>query len=295
MAVQRFPQLPDVERLSASVIRLLAGNPGKFTLQGTNTYLIGRGAQRILIDTGDGRPSWSAALKSLLAAEKATVKDALLTHWHGDHVGGVMDLLKICPNAQVHKHDPDSSGGAELNIADGQVFTVEGATLRAVYTPGHTLDHMAFVLEEENALFTGDNVLGHGTAVFEDLSKYIVTLDKMHKLGTARAYPGHGAVIEDSGAKIMEYIQHRRQREEEILRVLKFGSARGGSKVEGKPASYYSPMDLTAVIYPDIAQELRVSASYGVIQVLSKLEDEGKAIQDPQTGGWMASSGRAAL
>ncbi|KAK2777188.1 hypothetical protein FQN52_003213 [Onygenales sp. PD_12] len=292
MAAQRFPQLPDVERLSASVIRLLAGNPGKFTLQGTNTYLIGRGAQRILIDTGDGRPSWSAALKSLLAAEKATVKDALLTHWHGDHVGGVMDLLKICPDAQVHKHDPDSSAD-ELDIADGQVFKVEGASLRAVYTPGHTLDHMAFVLEEENAIFTGDNVLGHGTAVFEDLGEYIVTLEKMHKLGTARAYPGHGAVIEDSGAKIMEYIQHRRQREEEILQVLKFGHAKD-SKVEAKPASY-SPMDLTAVIYPDVAPELRVSASYGIIQVLSKLEDEGKAIQDPQTGGWMARSGRAAL
>ena len=121
---------------------------------GTNTYLVGRGAQRLLIDTGEGRPSWSSNLKSLLTAEKATVKKALLTHWHGDHVGGVPDLQKICPDVEVYKHEPDDG---QLEIKDGQEFSVEGATLKAFHTPGHTVDHIAFVLKEEDAMFTGDS------------------------------------------------------------------------------------------------------------------------------------------
>lgn len=125
-------------------------------ISGTNTYLVGRGAQRLLIDTGEGRPSWSAVLRELLAAEKATVKHALLTHWHRDHVGGVADLLKMCPEAQVYKHDGREG---QLTIEDGQIFQVQGATLRAIHTPGHTTDHVSFLLEDENALFTGDSKL----------------------------------------------------------------------------------------------------------------------------------------
>lgn len=79
---------------------------------------------------------------------------AILTHWHGDHVDGLPDLLTICPGAQVFKHQPEPS---QKNIEDGQIFSVEGATLTALHTPGHTVDHMAFLLEEENAIFTGDS------------------------------------------------------------------------------------------------------------------------------------------
>jgi glyoxylase-like metal-dependent hydrolase (beta-lactamase superfamily II) len=121
---------------------------------GTNTYLIGRGHQRILIDTGEGKPSWANHLKSVLAKENATVDKALLTHWHHDHVNGVPDLLKICPQVTVYKHQPDEG---QVDIEDGQVFSVEGATLKAYHTPGHTVDHMMFVLEEEDAIITGDS------------------------------------------------------------------------------------------------------------------------------------------
>lgn len=121
---------------------------------GTNTYLIGRGHQRILLDTGEGKPTWATNLQSVLSEEKATVHQALLTHWHGDHVSGVRDLLRICPQAQVFKHDPDEG---QADIQDGQIFQVDGATLTAFHTPGHTVDHMAFVFQEEDALFTGDS------------------------------------------------------------------------------------------------------------------------------------------
>lgn len=81
---------------------------------------------------------------------------ALITHWHGDHVNGIADLLRICPKATIYKHDP---GEGQMGIEEGQVFTTDGATLKALHTPGHTMDHMAFVLEEEDAIFTGDSML----------------------------------------------------------------------------------------------------------------------------------------
>lgn len=125
-------------------------------LPGTNTYLIGRGYQRILIDTGQGEPAWAKQLQTVLADERATVHQALLTHWHGDHVGGLPDLKRLCPEAQVFKHHHELAD-AYADIQDGQVFHVEGATLKALFTPGHTEDHMVFVLEEEDAIFTGDS------------------------------------------------------------------------------------------------------------------------------------------
>lgn len=121
---------------------------------GTNTYLVGRGKQRILIDTAQGEPAWASRLKTLLTEENATVHKALITHWHHDHVNGIPDLLKICPQATIYKHHPEDG---QTDIQDGEVFSVEGATLKAFHTPGHTEDHMAFVFEEEDSMFTGDS------------------------------------------------------------------------------------------------------------------------------------------
>ncbi|KAI1739045.1 metallo-beta-lactamase superfamily protein [Xylaria scruposa] len=268
--------LPEVERLSPTCIRILGGNPGKFQLQGTNTYLVGTGPRRLLIDTGEGKPSWQAALKRVLAEEKATVQAALLTHWHHDHTQGVPQLLQLVPDATVYKYDPSTG---QLGISDGQVFQVDGATLTAVHTPGHTTDHMAFVLKEEDALFTGDNVLGHGTAVFENLGIYLSSLAKMENLVSGRAYPGHGAVLPEARAKIAEYISHRHQRELQVIETL--GSAKESSSASGGPAAAaaWSPMELVKVIYRDVPEELHLPASHGVILILDKLLSEDKVVR----------------
>ncbi|KAF7155159.1 hypothetical protein CNMCM5623_006586 [Aspergillus felis] len=292
MATQLVP-LSEVERLSASVVRILGGNPGKFTLQGTNTYLIGRGHQRILIDTGEGKPSWANHLKGVLAKENATVHKALLTHWHHDHVNGVPDLLKICPQVTVYKHQPDEG---QLDIEDGQVFSVEGATLKAYHTPGHTVDHMMFVLEEEDAIITGDNVLGHGTAVFEDLEVYLSSLQRMQNRVSGRGYPGHGAVIENASTKITEYINHRQQREEEVSRVLRYGKL---DVPDNEPSperkASWTPLELVKIIYRNVPESLHLPASHGVLQVLMKLEAEGKVVHDTETGKWSIDTGKSAL
>ncbi|KAI9868422.1 MAG: hypothetical protein M1813_005866 [Trichoglossum hirsutum] len=277
--------LSETERLSASVIRILGGNPGKFTLQGTNTYLVGRGPRRLLIDTGGGEPSWTRSLKTVLTSERAIVDCVILTHWHPDHVGGVKDLLKSSPGTKVYKSGADDN---QLDIQDGQRFSVEGATLRALYSPGHTTDHMTLVFEEEDAMFTGDNVLGHGTAVFEDLANYLSSLEKMRHQFSGRAYPGHGPVIEDGPAKILEYIEHRAQRESQVIQVLK--SARGSPDIvhpdeSGDPVGW-SSMEIVKVIYKDVPEDLHSPAEGGVLQVLKKLQEEDKAFLDSTSNRW---------
>ncbi|KAJ0295690.1 hypothetical protein COL5a_011866 [Colletotrichum fioriniae] len=268
--------LPEVERLSPACIRILGGNPGKFTLQGTNTYLVGTGSRRVLIDTGEGKPSWIAAVKSTLEQEKATVEKVLITHWHHDHTGGIQQLLELFPSSEVFKNQPEEG---QSDISDGQKFSVDGVSLTAVFTPGHTVDHMAFVLEEEDAMFTADNVLGQGTAVFEDLTVYLNSLERMQGLFKGRAYPGHGPVIDNGPSKIQDYINHRRAREEQVIRTLR--TARQGSDIEGDPYAW-TIMELVKVIYADVPEELHIPASGGVIQILEKLEKENKVIQSDE-------------
>ncbi|EYE91031.1 putative metallo-beta-lactamase domain protein [Aspergillus ruber CBS 135680] len=291
MATQLI-SLPEVEQLSASVVRILGGNPGKFTLQGTNTYLIGRGRQRILIDTGEGKPAWATSLKNVLSSENATVQRALLTHWHVDHVGGITDLKHLCPQVIVHKREPEEG---EEDIEDGQVFSVEGATLRACHTPGHAFDHMAFVLEEEDALITGDNVLGQGTSVFEDLKAYLSSLRRMHSQVSGRGYPGHGPVIEKVQTKVTEYLKHRQQREDEVVRVLRYGKLDVGDEKSPERKGWWTPLELVKAIYKDVPESLHLPASHGVLQVLMKLEDESRTIHDSLSGKWSLVDERSAL
>ncbi|KAF2121793.1 beta-lactamase-like protein [Lophiotrema nucula] len=272
--------LPAIEKLSSRVIRVLGGNPGKFTLQGTNTYIVGQGPKRLLIDTGEGKPEWIKSLKSVLEDEKITIERTILTHWHHDHIEGVPDLLKASPDTKVYKHDPQDGW---LNISDEQKFETEGATLKAYHSPGHTKDHMALILEEEDAMFTGDNVLGQGTAVFEDLATYMKSLNGMSKQFKGRAYPGHGPVIEDGPAKVLEYIKHRKQREQQVLDVLAQEKAGG-----------WTSMDIVKVIYKDYPENLYIPAEQGILQILRKLLKEGKVTHDEGKGTW-ALSGKSSL
>lgn len=146
-----------------------------------------------------------------------TISHVLLTHWHKDHTGGVADLLVHNPNIQIFKHKPEPP---QLGIQDGQEFATHGATLRAVLTPGHTTDHTCFVLEEENALFTGDNVLGHGYSVAENLMTYTASLRVMANLRSGVGYPGHGAVITNLPQTMSKYIAQRVMRENQIYGLL---------------------------------------------------------------------------
>ncbi|KAL2808490.1 beta-lactamase-like protein [Aspergillus granulosus] len=214
-----LPPLPDVEQVSPRVLRVLGQNPGKFTLQGTNTFIVGTGSERLIVDTGQGIPDWADLIHETLSRRGITLSHVLLTHWHGDHTGGVPDLIRMYPHlsSAIYKHTPSKT---QQPIVDGQIFRVEGATVRAAHTPGHSSDHMCFVLEEEHSMFTGDNILGHGTSAVEHLSTWMDTLYKMQAQDCITGYPAHGIVISNLRTKIKGELARKLQRERQVLKVL---------------------------------------------------------------------------
>lgn len=233
-----------------------------------------------MIDTGEGKPAWIANIKEVLRKENISISKAIITHWHHDHQGGIKHLLESSPETGIFKHQPEDG---QQDISNGQIFQVDGASLKAVFSPGHTHDHMAFVLEEEDAMFTGDNVLGAGTAVFEDLAVYLSSLETMRGTFKGRAYPGHGPVIEDGPAKILEYIVHRKRREEQVIQVLKSPNS---TAVMTSESEGWASMEIVKVIYKDVPENLHLPAHGGVMQILHKLEVEEKVIHDEKTEKW---------
>lgn len=218
-------KLDSISQLSTNVYRILGQNPGPFTLQGTNTYLIGTTKERILIDCGDtGVEQYIDCLKKALGNN--TIKLIICTHWHGDHVGGITDIFKHVTNGPIPVHKLRRMDSPEVDnikfdyILPGSIITAPGVTLKCIATPGHTSDHLSLYFEEEGSLFSGDCILGEGSSVFEDLYDYMHSLETLSKLNITRIYPGHGSVVEKGLEKIYEYIAHRKKRENDILKIL---------------------------------------------------------------------------
>lgn len=191
----------------------------QFTLQGTNTYIVGTGTSRLLIDTAQGIPDWADLIASTLSDLGITLSHVLLSHWHGDHTGGVPDLLRMYPelSSAIYKNSPAKD---QQEILDGQIFEVEGATIRAFHSPGHSHDHMCFILEEEDAMFTGDNILGHGTSAVENLGLLMDTWRSMLTQQCKLGYPAHGAVVPNLPLKIKGELAGKTRREAQVLAKL---------------------------------------------------------------------------
>ncbi|KAI1372123.1 metallo-beta-lactamase superfamily protein [Hypoxylon crocopeplum] len=266
-----LPRLNDVEQVTERVVRIMGGNPGSMQLQGTNTYLLGTGRDRILIDTGEGMVAWAENIIKFITENHINIAYVLLTHWHGDHTGGVPDLIAHDPAIaeRVYKNSPDPG---QQPITDLQEFMVDGATVRAVHTPGHAVDHMCFMFEEENALFTGDNVLGHGFSVEEDLGGYLRSLYRMRDLGCAIGYPAHGIVIPHLPSKMDQYVRHKEDRERQILDVLRSWGVQKGPGRQSVPIE-----TLIELLHGHLpAGMVKAALEPFVTQVLWKLAEDRK-------------------
>jgi glyoxylase-like metal-dependent hydrolase (beta-lactamase superfamily II) len=262
--------LPDVDVWSPRVTVALGQNPSMFTGPGTNTYLVGTGRERILLDTGQGMPAYLPVLARALERTGCAIQEIVLTHGHPDHIGGAADVIERHGPLRVSKR-PHAGFDARSPVAitpidDGDVVRTEGATLRALHTPGHAEDHLCFVLEEENAIFSGDNVLGVGTTVIPaeggDLLDYMHSLERLLAEQPTAIYPAHGPVIGDGCAKLREYIDHRHQREQEILAALRAGLT--------------AIPEIVARVYAAYPVALHGPARSSVCSHLAKLEREGR-------------------
>uniref|UniRef100_A0A915IQE3 Beta-lactamase-like protein 2 homolog n=1 Tax=Romanomermis culicivorax TaxID=13658 RepID=A0A915IQE3_ROMCU len=274
--------IPKLEALSPLVFRVLGCNPGSFTLQGTNTYLVGAGKEKILIDTGErGVDEYVRNLDLALNdhLKGARIKQIVCTHWHHDHVGGVDELTKRHGNMDLRKfaraHGVQETFEPKIGVwkylKDGEQLKIGGATLTTIFTPGHTDDHICLYLAEEEAVFSGDCMLGEGTAVFEDLFDYMQSLQKLTKLKMTKIYPGHGPVITNPRERIDFYIAHRNERERQILDALtKANSEKSNNK------RYLTVAEIVDFVYPGLDESLRCGAENNVLQHVKKLKKEGK-------------------
>ena len=301
MAAQ-LPPLPSVTVTSRLVTRVLGCNSGPYTLQGTNTYLVGAGASRILVDAGEGAPGYAALLDTIpdmndisMRKLNITISDVVLTHYHADHSQGLATLRQRYPSMRVWKFNPSyeaehgptgASRDEMLNarpLSDEQTLTTEdgSATLHVVATPGHTADHICLFLEDEYhhtfSLFSGDCILGGASAVFADFPNYMKSLKRLLDIASrweptgfvdghlVRIYPGHGAFIDDGAAAIRGYIEHRLQRERSIVAALRAAA----------PAAL-SSADIMAHVYEGLAPALIAAAQSNVEHQLAKLVDDGE-------------------
>lgn len=268
--------------LSPLVRRIVARNPGPFTGPGTNTYLVGIDEVAV-IDPG---PDDKGHVDAIIGASmKERVRWVLLTHTHPDHWPATKRLVKATKAELLMfgKRDKDVDLVPDRVIAEGE--SIEGSEfgLEVVHSPGHAPNHVCYLLEEERVLFTGDTVLDGMYSVVNpsrggDMAVYVKTLERLRRMRLSRIAPGHGDVIDEPKVRLDDYISHRRQREQQVLRLLK---KRDGAKVN----------ELVGDIYGDdgLPPELVEAAGWQVHAHLVKLKADGKVTGTTAKATWTAA------
>ncbi len=224
-----------IEQPEPLVRRVLAPNPSPYTYTGTQTYLVGNAGTIAVIDPGPDDARHLAALEAAISDDK--IGAIMCTHTHRDHSPAAKPLAErtgapIVGCAPLVLNDLGPRADAPFDrtyepdrvLEDGESMTGPGWTLTAVATPGHTSNHLCFALEESGALFTGDHVMGWSTSVIVppdgDMSDYMASLAKLYEREDRVYYSAHGAPIERPRQLVRGMMGHRRQRENQILRLL---------------------------------------------------------------------------
>ncbi|GLS45520.1 MBL fold metallo-hydrolase [Methylobacterium brachythecii] len=245
-----LPAAGTLERLTPLVRRRICANGGPFTASGTCSYIVGRGEVAI-IDPGPDDADHIAAL--VAASEGETISAIVVTHTHRDHSPGARRLQALtgAPIVGCGPHraarelaegefphldaSADREHRPDRELAEGDTVSGEGWTLTALATPGHTMNHLAFALAEENALFSGDHVMAWSTTVVAppdgSMRAYMSSLDKLRDRPETLFWPGHGGPVRDPRRFVRGLAGHRRQREAAIRARIAAGDGDVGTIV----------------------------------------------------------------
>jgi glyoxylase-like metal-dependent hydrolase (beta-lactamase superfamily II) len=281
------------------VRRVLAPNPSPYTFTGTQTWLVGAGADVAVIDPGPAGSGLSIGdpkdingeghIDAILrATEGQRVTAILCTHTHRDHSPAAAPLKAATgapiigcaalvlsddgPNAKLERADSafDPDYAPDRVLSDAESISGDGWTLQAVATPGHTSNHLCYALNETSALFTGDHVMKWSTTVVSppdgDMAAYMASLQKLYEREDRIYYPAHGPAVEKPRQLVRGMIGHRRQREAQILREL----AKGARPVP----------EMVEVMYKGLDVRLKGAAGRSVLAHLLDLKNKQRVVVD---------------
>ena len=275
------------DQVSPLIRRVVANNPGPFTYLGTGTYIIGKGEVAV-IDPGPDMPEHLDALMAALEGE--TVTHILVTHHHSDHsplagplqaktgakIYGCAVGAKAADSTVITEAGHDLSFTPDIDICGGgAVFEGPGWTLEAIATPGHTSNHICFALKEENALFSGDHIMGWSTTVVSppdgDMTAYMESLELVKARGFDILWPTHGPPVLKVEPFIDAYIAHRRAREAQVVKAV--GEGHGRIK------------DMVPVLYAEVDKRLWPAAARSVLGHMIDLTRRGVVVSDDRDPG----------
>ena len=299
MAIPFVPRIDtapyaEIEQMSALVQRVIAKNPSKFSYHGTGTYIVGT-TDVVIIDPGPLLDSHKDALQSAL--HDRTVVGIVVTHCHSDHSPLTPWLVELTgattyaigPHrvyegfVEEDDHDPSEDDPSEkesdeerettdmaftpdIAVIDGEVFlTTSEFSLTAVATPGHTSNHLCVAMDTEQALFTGDHVMGWSTTIVSppdgDMRSYFSSMQKVIDRNDSILYPTHGGPVTDPRPFLRAYLAHRIEREQNIVLQI----AAGNNTIPG----------IVKVLYANIDKRLHRPARRSVWSHLRKLVEDG--------------------
>ena len=269
-----------LETLEPGIARVLAHNPSAFTYYGTQTYLLGDGEVAV-VDPG---PDLDEHVDALIAAIAGRPVVAIMcTHTHRDHSPGSRPLAERtgapiigCAPLALETAGPradaafDSDYAPDRVLGDGETIEVDGRTITAIATPGHTSNHLCFAIGD--ALLTGDHVMGWSTTVVfppdGDMAAYMASLEVLRQRGDRIYYPAHGPAVTKPQQYVRGLIGHRLQREKQILKLVGQG-----------------PRDVSQIVasaYPGLDPRLVTAAGGSVLAHLLDLQARGLVERNEQ-------------
>jgi len=266
----------EAEQVSPLVRRVVARNPSLFTLQGTNTYIVGRG-RVVVLDPGPLLKEHQAALRRALGGE--TVSHILVTHRHLDHCEGATALAhetgaRLAAGApgtgaaglpgHHHEEEVDQAFTPDLVLGNGGRVAGPDWALEVLPTPGHTSDHLCYALPADGILFTGDHAMGWSTSVVippdGDMRAYVASLRLLQSRDDRSYLPGHGPAVTAPHPYVTALAAHRAEREREILAAL--GAGR------------HTIPDIVQLVYAAVDPRLHPAAGLSVLAHLRALVTE---------------------